>query len=199
MRKLVYFIATTADGNIAGPNGETDFFPMVGEHITAQVSDMPETLPKHIREVLGAPTHQARFDSVIMGRATYEPALRVGITDPYAPLETVVFSSTLEARREGSLRVTAEEPATVVRELKARPGRDIWLCGGGKLASSLLDEIDEVVLKVNPVLAPGGLPLFDGQARPRALQLRDRRVFDTGVTWLYFDLVRSGQVAPACK
>lgn len=194
MRRLVYFIATTADGNIAGPNGETGFFPMMGEHIAAQVKELPETLPKHIREVLSAPTHQGRFDSVLMGRATYEPALNVGITDPYAPLETVVFSSTLEARRDGSLRVTAEDPVTVVRELKARPGRDIWLCGGGKLASSLLDEIDEVVLKVNPVLAPGGLPLFDGQARPRTLELRERRAFDTGVTWLYFDLVRRSQV-----
>jgi dihydrofolate reductase len=191
MRKLVYFIATTADGNIAGPNGETEFFPIMGQHITAQVNELPETLPKHVRELLGAPTRQARFDSVIMGRATYEPALNVGITDPYAPLETIVFSSTLDARCEGGLRVTPDDPVTVVRELKRRSGRDIWLCGGGKLASALLDEIDELVLKVNPVLAPGGLPLFHGQAPPRGLELRDRRAFDTGVTWLYFDVVRS--------
>jgi dihydrofolate reductase len=190
MRKLVYFIATTADGSIAGPRGESDFFPMDGDHIAAQVEELPETLPRHLRDMLGVPTRQARFDTVIMGRATYEPALAVGVTDPYAPLETIVFSRTLPARRDGGLCVTGDDPATVVRELKARAGRDIWLCGGGKLASVLLAEIDEVVLKVNPVLAPGGLRAFDASAAPHKLALRARRAFESGVTWLSFDVVR---------
>lgn len=190
MRKLVYFIATTADGSIAGPRGESDFFPMVGDHIAAQVEELPETLPRHVRDMLGVPTRQARFDTVLMGRATYEPALAVGITDPYAPLETIVFSRTLPARRDGGLTVTGEDPVHVVRELKAREGRDIWLCGGGKLASVLLEQIDEVVLKVNPVLAPGGLRAFDESAAPHALVLRERRAFESGVTWLAFDVRR---------
>lgn len=190
MRKLVYFVAITADGSIAGPGGEIDFFPLEGDHIAAQATELPETLPKHVRDLLGVPTRQARFDSVVMGRATYEPALAAGITDPYAPLETVVFSRTLPPRHDGTLRVTAAPPVDVVRELKARDGRDIWLCGGGKLASALLDEIDEVVLKVNPVLAPGGLRLFDGHAAPRKLALRSRRAFESGVTWLTFDVLR---------
>lgn len=191
MRKLVYFIATTADGSIAGPRGEVDFFPIEGDHIAAQVEELPETLPRHVRDMLGVPTRQARFDTVVMGRATYEPALAVGVTDPYAPLETIVFSRTLPARRDGSLRVTGDDPASVIRELKARKGRDIWLCGGGKLASTLADEIDEIVLKVNPVLAPGGLRAFDGTAAPRRLALRSRRAFESGVSWLSFDVLRN--------
>ncbi|MBX3184959.1 MAG: dihydrofolate reductase [Polyangiaceae bacterium] len=188
MRRLVYFIATTADGSIAGPNGEFDFFPMEGDHIAAQVAELPETLPRHVRELLGVPTRQARFDTVVMGRATYEPALSAGLTDPYAPLETIVFSRTLPARAEGALRVTSEDPAQVVRGLKAREGRDIWLCGGGKLASALAGEIDEIILKVNPVLAPGGLRLFHDSATPRALTLRSRREFESGVSWLSFEV-----------
>lgn len=190
MRRLVYFVATTADGRIAGPNGNFDFFPMEGDHVAAQASDLPETLPKHVRDLLGIPTRQARFDTVVMGRATYEPALAVGTSDPYAPLETIVFSRTLASRHDGTLRVTADDPVKTIRDLKSRSGRDIWLCGGGKLASVLLDEIDELVLKVNPVLAPGGLPVLDGNAAPRTLVLRSRRAFDSGVTWLSFDVVR---------
>ncbi|MEZ4221836.1 MAG: dihydrofolate reductase family protein [Polyangiaceae bacterium] len=190
MRKLVYFIAVSADGSIAGPRGEIDFFPMEGDHITAQVETLPETLPRHVRDVLGVPTRQARFDTVVMGRATYEPALAVGVTDPYAPLETIVFSCTLSARRDGALRITGDDPVGVIRELKAREGRDIWLCGGGKLASALVDEIDEIVLKVNPVLAPGGVRAFAGSAAPRKLALRSRRTFDSGVSWLSFDVLR---------
>ena len=75
MRKLVYFVAIGADGSIGGPNGEIDFFPLEGDHIAAQASELPETLPKHVRDMLGPPTRKARFDTVVMGRATYEPAL----------------------------------------------------------------------------------------------------------------------------
>lgn len=190
MRKLVYFVATSADGSIAGPRGEIDFFPLQGDHIAAQLEELPETLPRHVRESLGVPTRIARFDTVVMGRTTYEPALAIGVTDPYAPLETIVFSRTLPPRSDGTLRVTGDDPVRVVRELKAREGRDIWLCGGGKLAGALVDEIDELVLKVNPVLAPGGIRPFDGSAPPRKLNLRARRAFESGVTWLTFDVVR---------
>ncbi len=190
MRKLVYFIATAADGSIAGPHGELDFFPMEGDHIAAQIDELPETIPRHVRDMLGVPTRQARFDAVVMGRATYAPALAVGVTDPYAPLQTVVFSRTLPSRCDGALRITADDPVGVISELKAREGRDIWLCGGGKLASTLVDHIDELVLKVNPVLAPGGLRLFDESTAPRKLALRSRRAFESGVSWLSFDVQR---------
>lgn len=190
MRSLVYFVAATVDGCIAGPGGEFDMFPMEGDHIAAQGAELPETLPAHVRRALGLAERRSRFDTVLMGRSTYEPALRLGIADPYAPLETVVFSSTLPPRVEGGLRVTADDPSRVVRELKGRAGGDIWLCGGGKLASALLGEIDEIVLKVNPVVAGGGVRLFEGGYDPRRLALRSRRAFESGVTWLTFDVVR---------
>src|SRR5690606_27248071 len=108
-RKLVYFIATTLDGSIAGPNGEFDFFPMEGDHIAAQAAELPETLPQHVRTLLGVPPRNGRFDAVVMGRATYEPALKAGIAEPYAPLQTFVFSRSLPAQRDGTLCVTADD------------------------------------------------------------------------------------------
>lgn len=190
MRKLCYFVAMTVDGKISGPGGEIDHFPMQGAHIQAQIDLLPETLPVHARKALGIPTRQARFDAVVMGRKTYAPALAIGITDPYAPLETVVFSRELPARSEGTLRVTAEDPVDVVRALKARPGRDIWLCGGGSLAGQLAEEVDELVVKVNPVWSRAGVGLLDGPFRPEGLVLRDLRRFDSGVVWLTYERAR---------
>lgn len=190
MRRLVYFVAVSVDGFIASPTGAFDFFPMEGDHITAQIQELPETLPRHVRQLLGLPDEARRFGAVVMGSKTYEPALGEGIHDPYAPLETVVFSRRLPAAVEGRLRVTADDPVAVVRALKAQPGGDIWLCGGGRLAAALAPEIDELVLKVNPVLVGDGVPLVAGGFAPRRLTLRDRRAFDSGVTWLTFDVAR---------
>ncbi len=189
-RKLTYFVATTVDGFISGPNGEFDFFPLEGDHIRAQTEELPETIPAHVREALGIPTRQARFDTVVMGRKTLDPALEHGISHPYRPLRTVVFSRSLPARDEDGLRITAEDPVAVVRALKAEEGLGIWLCGGAQLAGVLADEIDELLVKVNPVLAlGGGIRLFDRPFSPRKLALRSHRTFDSGVCWLGYDLL----------
>ena len=190
MRKLVYFVGATIDGFIAGPNGELDFFPLEGDHIRAQIEELPETLPVHVREALAIPTRLARFDAVVMGRATYDPALAIGVSDPYAPLTTVVFSKGLAPRHEGRLRITADDPVAVVREMKAAEGRDIWLCGGGTLAGQLAPEIDELVVKVYPVLAVDGIRLAIAPFAPRKLELEDVRRFSTGVVWLTYRVVR---------
>jgi dihydrofolate reductase len=187
MRKLVYFVATTVDGFIAGPAGQSDFFPVEGDHIAAQAAELAETLPRHVREALGASLGEPRFDTVLMGRSTYEVGLAAGLEDPYAPLPTVVFSHRLPAR-EGRLRITAEDPLSVVRELKQQVGKDIWLCGGGALAGQLLPELDELIIKVNPVLARDGIRLLQGSFQPRSLVIRQRRAFASGVTWLHYDV-----------
>lgn len=186
MRKLVYFAATSVDGFIASPTGDFSHFPM-GEHVTAQADELPETLPVHVREMFGAGDQPKRFGAVIMGRATYTPALNAGVDNPYAPLETVVFSRTLPAQHTGNLRITAEDPRQVVAAMKRADGRDIWLCGGGHLAGQLAGDIDEWHVKVNPMVTGSGIPLAAMAFEPRALTLRDVRQFDSGVVWLRYD------------
>lgn len=191
-RKLVYLVACSVDGFIAAPDGRFDFFPMEGDHIAALASELPETLPKHVRAMLKIDAAPARFDTVLMGRATYEPALAAGIAHPYDPLETWVFSRTLPQKEEGGLHVTASDPVTVVRALKAKGGRDLWLCGGAALAGQLVGEIDELVLKVNPVLAGEGVPLVRCGFHPRVLALKAQRAFTSGVLWLTYDVAKVG-------
>lgn len=161
-RKLVYYVACTADGFIARPDGSFDCFLFQGEHFPMLFERFPETFPTHLRTALGIPEGARRFDTVLMGRSTYEVGLAEGVTNPYRPLRQIVFSRRMSASPDPSVELHAGSPVDLVRSLKRQEGRDIWLCGGGKLAATLLPEIDEFILKINPVFIGQGIPLLDG-------------------------------------
>lgn len=166
VRELIYFIATSIDGQIADAEGDTSAFSADADYLSTLAREFPESLPAHIREALGATLDPAtaRWDTVVMGRRTYEPALAAGIESPYAPLTEVVVSRTLSpSLRPGAPRI-ARDAVALVRELKRAPGTGIWLCGGGELAASLAHEIDRLLVKVNPIILGRGRPLVDGPA-----------------------------------
>ncbi|MFJ3187126.1 dihydrofolate reductase family protein [Streptomyces halstedii] len=189
MRTLVYYVAVTLDGRIAGPQGEYDFYPQGDEEQAAAYSSSmnarcPETVPTVAREALGlADTPHARFDAVVMGLGAYRPALDEGITSPYAHLRQYVVSSTLASGIDPAVTVVAEDPVGFVRDLKRQEGRDIWLCGGGRLAGALLHEIDELLVKSYPVVAGAGIPVFDGEFDPTVFEVAERTAFANGVTF----------------
>ncbi|MFF8293224.1 dihydrofolate reductase family protein [Streptomyces sp. NPDC016309] len=181
MRKLTYYIAATLDGYIAGPDDQYDFFPFEREEAAAILADFPETLPAPAREPLGIADRAAeRFDTVIMGRATYTPGLKLGWTSPYAHLKQYVVSRTLTSPDPAVTVV--DDPVALVRELKQQDGMDIWLCGGGKLAAVLRDEIDELIIKRHPIVLGSGIPLFDGPFTPTRFVPAGTRAFDSGLT-----------------
>src|SRR5262245_35698835 len=86
MRKLTYFIAVMADGYIARDDGSLDFFTMTGEHLPYIVKEYPETIAGHLRPALGVQRGNRHFDSVVMGRRTYEVGVSVGVASPYPHL-----------------------------------------------------------------------------------------------------------------
>ena len=121
-----------------------------------------------------------------MGRGTYEPALAIGVTSPYAHLRQYVVSATLDVT-DPAVTIVPSDPVALVRTLKARDaGADIWLCGGGTLAAALIDEIDQIVVKTYPVVAGGGIPLLAGTFAPGRFVPIRHRSFAGGeqVTWL---------------
>jgi dihydrofolate reductase len=193
MRKLIYLVAVTLDGFIAGPDAQVDFFGFDGDSAAAILADWPETMPTHARGPLGLEgVANRRFDTVVMGRGTYEPALAVGITSPYRHMEQFVFSRTLADLDPGVTFVGGDkDPAAFVRDLKRRDGLDIWLCGGGQLAAQLVDEIDELILKFNPTVIGAGVPLFAGPFRPTPFRRTDTRMFDTGVSIVTYERVEA--------
>lgn len=194
MRKLVYYVAVSLDGYIARNDGGFDFFLQEGDHFAELFASYPETIPVHIRSKLGLSDEAKCFDTVLMGRATFEVGLKEGITNPYAPLRQIVFSRSLRESPDPNVEVVEpDDPVDFVRGLKAEAGKgkDIWLCGGADLASTLFPEIDELVLKVNPVLlGEPGIPLFAGSVGDHRLELAKGQLFGSGVLIGRYRVVR---------
>ena len=186
MRKLKYYIACTVDGFIAREDGSFDCFPMEGEHFADLFDRFPETIPAHLQEALGIRAGNKQFDAVLMGRKTYEAGLSVGLTNPYPSLKQYVFSRSMQASPDENVQLVSDNPVGLVQELKKETGKDIWLCGGGDLAATLFREIDEMIVKLNPVVIGAGIPLFSRAIELTNLELVDRKIYSNGFMLLHY-------------
>jgi len=180
MRNLIYYVAVSIDGYIADPDGGFDAFLAEGDHSSVVFGEFADALPAHAHAALGIEPPKTRFDTVIMGWNTLTPALDIGIASPYPHLRQIVASR--HPRDVDPAIVLTDDPLATIRSLKQQDGLDIWLCGGGELAGTLVSEIDRLVLKRNPVVFGSGIPMF-GHARyePRAFELIRSRSFESGI------------------
>lgn len=181
MRELVYYVAVSLDGYIAGPEGEFDAFLDEGDHMAVLLEEFADAIPTDIAAHLGIDRSRGRFSTVLMGANTHAVGLPE-MPSPYRHLEQVVFAHRVLPPAE-NLTVTDADPAGLVREMKQQPGADIWLCGGGQLATQLRGEIDRLVLKRQPLLLGAGIPLFaPGGYAPLRWDHERTRSFESGVT-----------------
>jgi dihydrofolate reductase len=174
MRELKYYVACTIDGFICREDGSIDCFMREGLKEGEHVTDYLDSFK--------------RFDVVLMGRKTYEVGLKAGVTNPYPTMTSYVFSRTLKESPDKRVTLIRENAVEVVRELKNKPGKDIYLCGGGDLAATLLSEglIDEIILKLNPLLLGSGIPLFSRNIHLTELELTRSKVYGNGVVLLHY-------------
>ncbi|MPZ80164.1 MAG: dihydrofolate reductase [Actinophytocola sp.] len=179
MRKLTYMIAMSVDGFIAGPGGEYDMYPTPEAYLGYLTSEYPETIPSHVRPHLGiADAPNKLFDTVVQGRVTYQPAIDIGVPSPYAHLRQLVVSTTLSSP-DPAVEIVAGDPVARVRELKAEDGLGIYLAGGARLAGALKDEIDEVIVKLYPIMLGTGIPMINGEFGTLSLERSDITTFDS--------------------
>ncbi|HJR73747.1 MAG TPA: dihydrofolate reductase family protein [Luteimonas sp.] len=139
MRKLKYHVSASLDGYVLEPQHGVEKWARADDSIRYQ-------------EFLHA------YGIVLMGRNTYEAHLRAGVADPYPDLMSYVFSRSLRPAANSPVEVIAEDAAAWVRRLKACPGKDLYLHGGARLATSLFAAglIDEVIVELVPVLQGTG-------------------------------------------
>ena len=188
MRKLVYLGACSVDMFIARPDGSYDLLLQEGEHMTDLLDSFPETMPGHLRDVLGIRGENKRFDAILMGRGTYEEASKVGLTNPYPHMHQYVFSQSMRERPDPRVELVSEDAVARVNCLKQESGKDIWLCGGSTLAATLFDQIDELILKVSPILLGSGKSLVAGGIKPTGLVPIESKSYRNGVILLHYRL-----------
>jgi dihydrofolate reductase len=168
MRRVWYSVAMSLDGYIAGPNGEYDWIP-----------DEPE---------IDWGAFMARFDTVLMGRRSYEAALQAPGGGVMPGMSTYVVSSTLRAEAHPDVTILHEDLEGRLADLRAAPGKEIWLFGGGVLFRSLLERglVDVVEIGLVPVLLGGGIPFLPGLGGLRRLALMETRRYPTGIMLLTY-------------
>ncbi|MBB5954969.1 dihydrofolate reductase [Saccharothrix tamanrassetensis] len=181
MRNLTYLVAMSLDGFIAAPDGGVGDFLYEGDHMAALFEEYPDALPAQAREAFGIDAPNTNFDTILMGRGTYQ--VPGGLASPYPHLRQYVVSDTLSGTPDDVEVVPGSELPAKVRELKAEDGLDIYLCGGGKLAASLVPEIDRLVLKIHPIVLGKGIPLFDGEFPVALFTKAETRTFGSGVVF----------------
>jgi dihydrofolate reductase len=141
-RRLRFSAAMSLDGFIGGPKGEYDW------------------IPQDPTFDFGALYRQ--FDTVVMGRRTYDAMVAQSISPGVFGMRVFVVSTTLRAIQHPDVTILRFKVAEAIAELKEEEGKDIWLFGGGVLFRSLLDEglVDTVELSVVPVLLGDGIRLL---------------------------------------
>jgi dihydrofolate reductase len=172
MRRIRYSVAMSLDGFIAGPQGEYDWIP-----------NEPE---------IDWSAFMARFDTVLMGRRSYEAALAAPGGSVLSAMPTYVFSRTLRPEDPPEVTIVGANLDQTVEDLRGRSGKDIWLFGGGELFRSLLERryVDVVEVGMVPVLLGRGIPFLPGLDRKAELRLTDLRRYPTGIMLLTYEVVR---------
>ena len=141
MRRIRYGVGMSLNGMIADERGGTGFL----------VSD----------STYDAAPFFASIDTVVMGRLTYEEAVRQGMR-AYPKLHNIVVSTSLRPADYPEVTILRDDVERRLGELRRAPGKDIWLCGGGVLLASLLAAklVDTVEIGLSPVLIGAGIPML---------------------------------------
>jgi dihydrofolate reductase len=169
MRKVTFGGANSLDNYIARPDHAVDWL-LWGDEAAAVTTDFWKSI-----------------DTVLMGRKTYEVAVRMGQEAGYPGMTTYVFSRTLREAPD-NVTLVQEDAAVFVRGLKEKSGKDICLMGGGELARSLFEAglIDEIGFNIHPVLLGSGIPLFHPMSQQIDLELLECRPFKNGCVYVTY-------------
>ena len=180
-RKIIVYIATSADGYIARPDGDVEW-----------LNRRPRTVDYGMREFY------LKIDTILWGRKTYDWLLKYykrrgktkGLFD--TKVANYVFSRKAPKRAAPGVEFVSEPVKAFAQRLRAMSGKQIWMMGGGELIASFLDvgEVDEFDIHVIPVLIGEGIPLIAPRQRDVPLRLLASQQYSDGVVRLHYEVPR---------
>lgn len=167
MRKITFGGAVSLDHYLARADGSVDWI-LWSDEAGAMMGE-----------------YWSKIDTVLMGRKTYEVALRSGHdpSDETGGIKTYVFSRTMKpATSTPGVEFVSDNAVEFVRKLKKEPGKEICLMGGGELAKPMFEAglIDEIGFNIHPILLGSGIPLFYPMNHQIGLELIECRPFKNG-------------------
>lgn len=177
MRKVVLFIAMSLDGYIADKQGGIDWLIQQDPNIEENTQYL-----KFIKDI----------DTVLMGYTTYHQVTTELSPDVwfYEDMMTYVYThKKLESKQ--NIIFTDQDLGNLISDLKAKNGKDIWICGGASIVNQLmdLDLIDTYYITMIPILLGSGIRLFDEHLASKKLKLIKTEVFH-GMVDLVYDINR---------
>lgn len=172
-RKIIVYIATSADGYIARPDGSVDWL------------NRPRTAGDY-----GMGAFFRSIDTILWGRKTWDLALGMGGKGGgFGPkVKNYVFSHRPPESPTPDAEFVNEPIGAFAKRLRAEAGKDIWMMGGGGLIASFLDEgeIDEFIIHLIPIFIGEGIPLIQPRHRLVPLALLSSRRYSDGVVRLHY-------------
>ncbi|MFS0782706.1 dihydrofolate reductase family protein [Bacillus sp. 1P06AnD] len=146
-RTIILYIGTSIDGYIANEDGTLEWLESTEVEGDNGYNSLLE-----------------RIDTVVMGKGTYDTIRGFDMDYPYSRYKNYVFSTSSSGSDEYASFINSDVK-TFIKEIKQKPGKDIWLIGGGKLAHDFFKEnvIDEFQLAIAPIVLGKGISLYTGE------------------------------------
>jgi len=168
MKKIIYYVASSIDGFISGEHEDISGFLNEGNGVQKYLEDLK------------------KFETVIMGRKTYEFGYKFGLKpgEPaYAHMRHFIFSKSLTFENPSEQIQIKRLDIQEIEHIRAASKTDVYLCGGGIFAGWLLEheQIDILKLKINPLILGRGIKLFGNSKKEYQLNLKESERYDGGL------------------
>ena len=173
MRKVKLFIASSLDCYIAREDGGIDWLFTDADYGYTKFYDS--------------------IDTIIVGRKSYDQSLTFD-EYPYKGKKVYVFTrkKVRKNNNEQDVEYIDTNIQDFVTSLTQSIGKDIWLLGGGEIASVLLNAglVDEIILSIHPIILGTGIPLLRNIQKEVNLKLESSLSFESGLTQLCYKVLK---------
>ena len=173
-RRIIVYVATSADGFIARKDGSVDWL------------DRPRPKGSY-----GMGEFFKSIDTILWGRKTFGDAAGRGGGGFGPKVKNYVFTHDPPAKPVKGVEFVSEPIAGFAARLRAQPGKDVWIMGGGGIIASFLDagEVDDFILHVIPTFIGEGIPLIAPAKRTVPLKLASTKEYEDGVVRLHYSRI----------